>query len=103
MGISFVFRGSDQPTKKGKYHLSWKLYSLRMLQNKLTASVTFRDVLGTYYNRVSSSFVNQSSFYDKDINLRSVVFAVSYVFDKGRKKDIKTGVDIKEEKERLKQ
>ncbi len=78
-------------------------YSLRMLQNKLTASVTFRDVLGTYYNRVSSSFVNQSSFYDKDINLRSVVFAVSYVFDKGRKKDIKTGVDIKEEKERLKQ
>lgn len=78
-------------------------YSLKMLENKLTASVTFRDVLGTYYNRISSSYINQSSFYDKDNNVRSVVFALSYVFDKGRKKDIKTGTDIKEEKERLKQ
>lgn len=78
-------------------------YSVKFFDNNLTASFSARDVLNTYYNKVSSSYQGYSSFLDKDINNRDFVFSLSYNFGKGRDKDIKTGTDISNEKSRLAQ
>ncbi len=58
-------------------------YTNKLMKDRLTFSITVRDILGTYYNRTESINQVYYSMNDRDFGWKQYVFGISYVFDKG--------------------
>ncbi|UZT99975.1 outer membrane beta-barrel protein [Chryseobacterium fluminis] len=59
-------------------------YTAKFLNEKLVFSLTVRDVLGTYFNKVEAINQKYFSLNKKDYSWQQVVLGLTYNFDKGK-------------------